>query len=622
MKRIVTYLLICALSFSVSANSVEIGGVKYSIAKHGTVKCKAGMLLKKGAPGSMAVKIESQVRINNSLYIVSEIEDYGFKGCKSLLSIEIPQTVTNIGCGAFWDCKSLQSVVIPDNATAEIPVGSYGFGKKGIFSGCVSLIDIKGTSAQYPRVILENALYNCDEVPFISRLYTLSKSDATTQDVADMKFSEYAKDKIQAQVEVWQKKKEYETTAQWRERVTEDTRKLKVEELVDKERKEFIDKFSPSVLVGNIGTYDADYNIFPIEIYGLNTIYVSVPIEDAPDFKNNWYKVKANPVYGIVDDKLGVLSCTFSLNDKTYQSADTYENDNTQDLALNLSPLELDFTVSSSNNVVAQTAKPAVKIDNSIDLNIPSFSANNKRTFAVIIGNENYQRTSMVQFANNDAVIFGKYCNKTLGIPFNNIKHYKNATFGNMLDAIRNIKDIAAAFDGNINVIFYYAGHGVPSNDGKNSYLLPVDADGTQLEVCYPIKKLYEELGSLNAQSVVVFLDACFSGAKRGDGMLLASRATIIKPHEEEVKGNVVVFSASSGEQTAFPYEEKGHGMFTYFLLEKLRNNKGDVTLGDLSDYINENVRQQSVIINGKLQTPTLRVSSNMKNDWSKLKLK
>ena len=191
-----------------------------------------------------------------------------------------------------------------------------------------------------------------------------------------------------------------------------------------------------------------------------------------------------------------------------------------------------------------------------------------------------------------------------------------------MLDAIKRIKDISDAYNGDINVILYYAGHGIPSENGKESYLLPVDADGTQTAACYPIRQLYEELGGLNAKSVVVFLDACFSGAKRGDGMLIASRGVAIKPRECELTGNTVVFSASSGDQTAFPYHEKGHGMFTYFLLEKLREDEGNMMLGDLADYIKKNVKQQSVVVNGKLQTPTVVVSSVMKEKWSQLKLK
>ena len=57
--------------------------------------------------------------------------------------------------------------------------------------------------------------------------------------------------------------------------------------------------------------------------------------------------------------------------------------------------------------------------------------------------------------------------------------------------------------------IFYYAGHGVPNETTKNAYLLPVDADGRQTEVCYPVNRLYKELGeyiqtNVRQQSVVV----------------------------------------------------------------------------------------------------------------------
>lgn len=620
MKSFLVSLLVSLLCLSVFANSVEIGGVKYTIAKHGTAKCKAGMLLKNNKKGNMSVKIESQVLINNAYYNVEEIEENGFKNCKALSSIVIPQSVKRIGKCAFWNCTSLQSVVIPDNVSTEISEGSYGFGRKGVFSNCKNLSDIVSTSGAYPRNVLENALYNCEEVPFTNRLYTLSQSNMPEHGLAGLKFSEYAKNNIKNEVEQWQKKKEYETTAQWRDRVTEETRKVKVAELLDKYQKEYIEKFSPSVLIGNIGMYDADYNIFPIDVNGLNTIYVSVPLDEAENFKNNWHYVTTKPVYGIVDDKLGVLNCSFTLKNKTYQSADTYENDNTSDFALNLSPLEFDFAENTGLSKV--DTKPAIKIDNSIDLNIPISSVKNTKTFVVIIGNENYQHTSKVQFAHNDAVIFGKYCNQTLGVPIKNLRRYKDATYGSMLSAVKDIKDISNAYNGNINVIFYYAGHGIPNEKDQEAYLLPVDADGTQTDACYSMKRLYDELGNLNAKSVVAFIDACFSGAKRGDGMLLSARGTAIKPKDLTVSGNTIVFSAASGEQTAFPYEEKGHGMFTYFLLEKLRENKGDVTLGELKKHIVENVKQQSVVINKKIQTPTVLVSNVMKNRWSQLKLK
>ena len=114
MKRVVVCLIMSVICISLWAESVDIGGVKYSSNKNGTAKCKAGMLVKKGAQGSISISIESQVRINNIFYTVTEIEENAFKGCKSISSVVIPNTISKIGKCAFWDCKSLRSVVIPE----------------------------------------------------------------------------------------------------------------------------------------------------------------------------------------------------------------------------------------------------------------------------------------------------------------------------------------------------------------------------------------------------------------------------------------------------------------------------------------------------------------------------
>ena len=80
--------------------------------------------------------------------------------------------------------------------------------------------------------------------------------------------------------------------------------------------------------------------------------------------------------------------------------------------------------------------------------------------------------------------------------------------------------------------------------------------------------------------------------------MLASARGVALKAKGDVPQGNMVVFSAASGDETAYPYKEKGHGLFTYFLLKKLQESKGDCTLGELGEYIQTNVRQQSVVIN------------------------
>ena len=187
---------------------------------------------------------------------------------------------------------------------------------------------------------------------------------------------------------------------------------------------------------------------------------------------------------------------------------------------------------------------------------------------------------------------------------------------------MKDIKNIASAYP-DIKVIFYYAGHGVPNEATRDAFLLPIDADGKQTEVCYPLKKLYAELSALGTQSVIVFLDACFSGAT-GDGksLMASARGVEIETNEEEVLGNLVIFSATTSGQTAYPYKERSHGLFTYYLLKKLQESKGNTTLGELGNYITKNVQQRSVLINHKIQTPTVTPSSGMLERWEKMKLK
>jgi hypothetical protein len=84
----------------------------------------------------------------------------------------------------------------------------------------------------------------------------------------------------------------------------------------------------------------------------------------------------------------------------------------------------------------------------------------------------------------------------------------------------------------------------------------------------------------------------------------------------------MVVFSAAQGNETAYPYREKSHGMFTYFLLKKLQETAGNVTLGELSDYVIDNVRKTSIVENsGKLQTPTVAISASATSSWRSRRL-
>ena len=544
-----------------------------------------------------------------------------FFNCQQLEKLAFPNSLKRLGVCSFLYCNKLKSLTLPDqkprrmqpsaNIDKNLP-DDNSLGIKG-----PALADVRSnSSSSCPHYAVKDILSMTKEYPE----FPYNSSPFARQNLRKIvkSFSYFAFDMVNSRMADWQKKKDYETAEQWRERVTSENREKKLNEVIANVRKNFIAAYTTNSLKGTLGVYDTDYGTYPVSIDGLGRIYAKVPAEDADLFKGYWNQIQLVPQYGVIDDQLALLSCEFKLGDKVYQSASSYSNDGSNEFLANLPPLEFDLKGGSA----AKKANSQLEVvDNALDINIPETNEENKKTFAVIIGNENYERVTKVQYALNDAKVFASYCRKTLGLPKDNIRIYRDATYGTMLSALDDIKSIASAFEGDLNVIFYYAGHGVPSESDNTAYLLPVDASGQHTEVCLSTKRLYDTLDGLHAKRVLVFMDACFSGAQRGEGMLASARGVALKVKQDAPKGNMVVFSAATGDETAYPYKEKGHGLFTYYLLKKLQDTKGDVTLGELSDYVNKEVRRQSVVINHKSQSPTVVPAAGM-SDWTSIKLK
>lgn len=265
-----------------------------------------------------------------------------------------------------------------------------------------------------------------------------------------------------------------------------------------------------------------------------------------------------------------------------------------------------------------------VSLTSEVDENIPITNKQNKNTFAVIIANEKYKNVADVPFAVNDGNIFREYCLKTLGIPDNQIHYRVNATGNDIYSEVKWLRNIFNTDKyKNAQIIFYYTGHGVPDVMRNTSYLLPIDGIATDVSTGYKLDDLYAALGALSAKSVTVFLDACFSGTTRNDGkeMLVEAKGVAIKAKSGIPQGNMVVFSAAKGDETAYPNYEEHHGMFTYYLLKKLQETKGDVTLHELGEYIRQEVHAKGAVENLP-QTPCVTPSSSLDASWREWKLK
>ena len=278
-----------------------------------------------------------------------------------------------------------------------------------------------------------------------------------------------------------------------------------------------------------------------------------------------------------------------------------------------------DFYAKIGETELSKYMKAYKEVD--VDDDIPIVVKKNEKVFAVVIANEKYQMEKAVQYAKNDGRVFAEYCRKTLGLPEKNIHYVTDATLNNLKYELKWLQNVMKVYRGEAKVIFYYAGHGIPDEQNKNGYLLPIDGYGSDVTTGYALDDLFKTLGNMPSKSVTIFLDACFSGAKRDGDMLASTRGVAIKVKQNAPQGNMVVFSAAQGDETAYPYNEFEHGLFTYYLLKKLQETKGDVTLGELGDYIKTKVEQQSIVVNGKLQSPSIMSAPIIGNDWKTWKL-
>lgn len=441
------------------------------------------------------------------------------------------------------------------------------------------------------------------------------------------RFSDYAKRYVEKNINKWQVKGKYEKTIDWQTRVNGQTRKEKVTFFTKEAEKQYIQEVGKTITISQrLSNYDADNEVFLVKDDNFGDLLVPVPIKDAPKFEEEFYKMKRTVRYFVENDKLGLAELAFMSGEKKF----VYNNQ----ASLNYFVTNVDYRfdpIEIDQNAITKMEKGEQKVSyaklkgaaiSDVDANIPMSKTVNDKTFAVVIANELYKHEEAVPFAKTDGESFRNYCIKTLGLPEERVHFSSDATLNEMRMAMHWIKDIGEAFGEEAKVLFYYAGHGVADDATRSSFLLPVDGSGRDPESGYSIDKLYGQLGALPVSSVTVFLDACFSGAKRDGDMMVASRGVAIKPKAATPQGKMIILSATTGDETAALYPQEGHGLFTYFLLKKLQESSGNCTMGELADYVARRVNQESVVVNKRPQTPTVTCSPSMEASWSNLKLK
>lgn len=278
----------------------------------------------------------------------------------------------------------------------------------------------------------------------------------------------------------------------------------------------------------------------------------------------------------------------------------------------------------TENSSTKVEKKDIDQLTSDVDQNVPELGKTYTNRFALVIGNEDYSsyqegldNESNVPFARKDALAFKLYAEKTLGIPSDNIIFLLDAKVVEMKRAVDKINLLSKSLNGEAELFFYYAGHGYPDEVSLEPFLIPVDVSGSDLQYAIKLNDVYDKLTEFPAKRITVFIDACFSGGARNAG-LVSARAVKVKPKTKQLNGNIIVFTASSGNQSAMAYEEKQHGLFTYYLLSELKDKKGEVTYPELSNYITQQVAVKSIMVNSKEQNVQTIMSPQVGDEWKK----
>ena len=142
-------------------------------------------------------------------------------------------------------------------------------------------------------------------------------------------------------------------------------------------------------------------------------------------------------------------------------------------------------------------------------------------------------------------------------------------------------------------MIVFHSVHGVSGMSDNRGYLLALDANPNRAELKgYPVDVLMKNFAKVPAKSMMVLIDACFSGdSPKGMLVRATSGLTIKITAPKKASDNMIVITAAEADRFSNLNEDAKHGLLTKHSLEALNrvadkhaktgNKDGKVTLGE-----------------------------------------
>jgi uncharacterized caspase-like protein len=247
----------------------------------------------------------------------------------------------------------------------------------------------------------------------------------------------------------------------------------------------------------------------------------------------------------------------------------------------------------------------------------PPFNLSLPKIWAVVIGVSKYKYSDMdLKYADKDAQFYYDYLTSPSG---GNVAKENSVLLLNEKATRENIlKEINdkcnRSFEDDL-LIIYIAGHGMPDPVGNEIYFLSYESKPDNLAgTAVSQIDIEKALARSRAKKKVWIADACHSGGAGLNTNVRGDRAYLINRMLFEIanaKEGLAVLAASSASEYSKEGDEwgKGHGVFTYYLIDALKGSAdidkdGIITIREVFEYVYNKVNdatkgQQHPVLQG-----------------------
>ena len=205
-------------------------------------------------------------------------------------------------------------------------------------------------------------------------------------------------------------------------------------------------------------------------------------------------------------------------------------------------------------------------------------------SWALLIGINNYQNETQLNYAVADAMEMQRLLTEKLGFPEQNITLLldDDATLQGIK---KSMQELAGKTSEDDRVLIYFGGHGftqaLPSG-GEEGYLIPIDGNSSELfSTSLPMSEMKRLSNMTPAKDMLFLMDACYSGLMGiGSRRLVLDETTPNYMQKIAAGGSRTIITAGRKGEEAQERAEWGHSPFVKNILSGLEKGMAD-TNGD-----------------------------------------